>query len=166
MAESQGKIRVLFCCMGNICRSPTAEGLFRTLIEQAGLARVVDVDSAGTHGYHVGAVPDQRAQRAARDEGIELGHLRARQVSPRDYHEFDLVLAMDYDNLDDMRAACPPSEAHKLHLLMEFAPHTGTDEVPDPYYGGRDGFVLVLKLVHAACEGLLDHLREDVNLAS
>jgi len=160
------KVGILFICMGNICRSPTAEGMFRALVEQAGLAGVVEIDSAGTHGYHVGAMPDQRAQRAARDQGYRLDQLRARQVEQRDFERFDLLLAMDYDNLDELRAACPPGAEDKLHLLMEFAPHTGVDEVPDPYYGGREGFELVLKLLRGGCEGLLKHIREDVDLVS
>ncbi len=166
MAENSGRIAVLFVCMGNICRSPTAEGAFRALVERAGLADAVEIDSAGTHGYHAGAMPDQRAQRAARDQGFRIDHLRARQLERRDFEHFDLLLAMDYDNLDELRARCPPGAEEKLRLLMTFAPQTGCDEVPDPYYGGRDGFELVLKLVRAGCQGLLEHLRQDVNLVS
>lgn len=164
MPENKWKIRVLFICMGNICRSPSAEGVFRRLLMEHGLEQVIEVDSAGTHSYHVGSAPDRRAQRAALDQGVELGHLRARQVGQHDFQLFDYILAMDYDNLEDLRSQCPAEHRHKLRLFLDFSRDGGKDEVPDPYYGGHDGFSLVLRLVRDASEGLLEHLREEITL--
>ncbi|MFT7776728.1 low molecular weight protein-tyrosine-phosphatase [Roseateles sp.] len=149
--------RILFFCMGNICRSPTAEGVMRAKIESAGLD--VEVDSAGTHGYHVGAPPDVRSQEHAARRGYDLSPLRARQLVAADFSRFDLVLAMDEDNLANARALCPPAQRHRLKLLMEYAPHAGNPHVPDPYYGGAAGFEEVLDLVEAACDGLVTALR-------
>lgn len=151
--------RVLFICMGNICRSPTAEGVFRRLLRDAGLDQSVDTDSAGTHAYHVGEPPDPRAQRAARGRGVELADLRARQVVAEDFARFDWVLAMDRDNLEHLRRICPPQHVGKLRLFLEFAAERDEDEVPDPYYGGATGFEHVLDLVEAAGRGLIDELR-------
>jgi len=151
--------RVLFVCMGNICRSPTAEGVFRQLVREAGLADRIEIDSAGTHGYHVGEPPDRRSQLAARRRGIELSDLRARQVVVEDFERFDWVLAMDKANLRLLRAMCPPERADRLRLLLSFAPEVGEAEVPDPYYGGDHGFERVLDLVEAGGRGLLAHLR-------
>jgi len=153
-------VRVLFVCMGNICRSPTAEGVFKRQVEAAGLARRVLSDSAGTHDYHVGDPPDPRAQRAAGRRGYDLSPLRGRQVSRSDFSEFDYVLAMDEANLRLLERLCPPQHAHKLRLFMEFATDPGLREVPDPYYGGAQGFEQVLDLVEQASRGLLAHLRE------
>jgi protein-tyrosine phosphatase len=152
-------VRVLFVCMGNICRSPTAEGVFRKLLDAHGLAGRVAVDSAGTHAYHVGEPPDARSQAAARQRGIELDAQRARQVEIDDFATFDHILAMDSDNLALLEMRCPLAHRHKLALLLDYAPGAGRRDVPDPYYGGGQGFEEVLDLVTAAGEGLLESLR-------
>ena len=152
-------IRVLFVCMGNICRSPTAHGVFAALVEAAGLADRIEVDSAGTHSYHVGAPPDPRSQQAARARGVELAGLRARRFDANDFVDFDYVVAMDRDNLADMLALRPDNARAQAHLMLEFAPATGRDEVPDPYFGDT-GFDLVYDLVEAAAQGLLARIRE------
>jgi len=146
--------------MGNICRSPMAEGAFRQLVVKAGLAERVTMDSAGTHEYHVGEAPDPRAQRAAGRRGYDIGALRGRQVRREDFSEFDFVLAMDELNLRLLRRLCPPQFAHRVRLFMEFGDPSGPREVPDPYYGGTDGFDRVLDMVERAGQGLLDHLRQ------
>jgi protein-tyrosine phosphatase len=151
--------RVLFVCTGNICRSPTAEGVFRRFVEQAGLEDRIGMDSAGTHGYHVGEPPDPRSQAAASARGYDLSGLRARRFAREDFSRFDLVLAMDRDHHAILSQFAPAGAGHKLRLLMEFARRSGVDEVPDPYYGAPDGFELVLNLVEDAAEGLLDHFR-------
>jgi protein-tyrosine phosphatase len=144
--------------MGNICRSPTAEGVLRRKLEAAGLAEVVEVDSAGTHGYHVGDPPDRRATRHAGARGYDLSKLRARQVSASDFEKFDLVLAMDWDNLASLQDDCPPEYRFKLRRLTEFAIGGSSPIVPDPYYGAAEGFENVLDLIEDACEGLVRHL--------
>ena len=149
------KTKVLFVCMGNICRSPTAEGVARALAERAGLADRFEFDSAGTHDYHIGKAPDRRSQQAAAMRGYDLSTLRARQVSVADFQRFDLVLAMDDDNLALLRRACPPELRHRLGLFLDYAPELGRREVPDPYYGGENGFQEVLDLIEAAARGLL-----------
>jgi len=154
-------IRLLFVCMGNICRSPTAEGVMRGLLSEEGLEDVVEVDSAGTGDWHVGDPPDRRATAAARARGIVLDGA-ARQVARRDFADFDLILAADRRNLRDLRAVLPADARAKVHLLREFDPASAGApdlDVPDPYYGGGDGFEHVLDLVEAACRGLLDDLR-------
>lgn len=156
--------RVLFVCTGNICRSPTAEAVFRRFVEQAGLAGRIGMDSAGTHGYHIGEPPDPRTRAAASARGYDLSRLRARPIAREDFHRFDLVLAMDRDHHTILARFAPPGAGHKLRMLMEFARRSGVDEVPDPYYGGPDGFELVLDLVEDAAEGLLDHLRGELDL--
>ncbi|PPE69180.1 low molecular weight phosphotyrosine protein phosphatase [Caldimonas thermodepolymerans] len=158
--KPSSRVSVLFVCMGNICRSPTAEGVFRRLVEQAGLRSQVLVDSAGTHDYHVGEPPDERAQQHAARRGYDLRGLRARQVCARDFERFDLLLAMDWANLAVLEAACPPEHRHKLRRLMEFATRHRHDVVPDPYYGGPQGFETVLDYLEDACAGLLTHLLE------
>jgi protein-tyrosine phosphatase len=156
------KIRILFVCMGNICRSPTAHGVFRELVRREGLEDRIVIDSAGTHAYHVGNPPDRRAQATALARGIELSDLRARQVEERDFEHFDYILAMDEDNLAILQSQCPPQHAHKVRLFLEFAPQRYEREVPDPYYGGPQGFEHVFDLVEEAAEGLLAHVRERV----
>ncbi len=153
-------VKVLFICMGNICRSPTAEGVFRHLLTQRNLHDLVQTDSAGTHAYHVGNPPDPRAQEAAMRRGIDLGAQRARQVCEEDFLHFDYVLAMDRSNLVDLRATCPESCRDKLGLFLDYAPHLEVREVPDPYYGGAAGFERVLDMIEAASEGLLAALME------
>lgn len=157
--DHQPAVSVLFVCMGNICRSPTAEGVFRKLASEAGLDGQVLVDSAGTHGYHVGAPPDARAAAAARARGFDLSTLRARRVVAADFHRFDLILAMDEDNLADLRQIAPDGARAELRLLLEYAPRPRGLTVPDPYYGGRGGFDLVLDLVTDACAGLVEEIR-------
>lgn len=152
-------IKILFVCMGNICRSPTAEGVFKHFVGQAGLAGRVMSDSAGTHDYHVGEPPDVRAQKAAAHRGYDLSTLRGRQVSRRDFSEFDYVLAMDEVNLELLKRLCPREHARKLKLFMEFSTDLSVREVPDPYYGGADEFERVLDLVERASRGLIEHLR-------
>ena len=146
---------IVFCCTGNICRSPTAEGVFAKKLLDAGLAGRILVDSAGTHGYHVGEPPDRRAQEAAKVRGYDLSTLRARGIERHDFDRFDLVLAMDYDNRDFLARLCPPACGHKLKLIMEYARSCTAREVPDPYYGGPDGFAKVLEMLEDATEGLL-----------
>ena len=152
-------VRVLFVCMGNICRSPTAEGVFKRHVRDAGLEGVILSDSAGTHKYHVGEPPDRRAREAAQRRGYDLTDLRARRVTTRDFETFDLVLAMDEHNLKLLRRQAPPEHAQKLRLFMEFASEQRLREVPDPYYGGQQGFESVLDLVEDAAQGLLHHIR-------
>jgi protein-tyrosine phosphatase len=151
------KISVLFVCTGNICRSPTAEGVFRHCVEKAGLTARIVSDSAGTHDYHVGEPPDPRAQAAARRRGYELGELRARRVRREDFELFDYVLAMDEANLSQLERLCPRKHTHKLKLFLEFGDGSPR-EVPDPYYGGPEGFERVLDLVERAAQRLLRHL--------
>ncbi len=155
LAEEAGVVRVLFVCTGNICRSPTAEGVFRALVARHGLEGEIGADSAGTHGYHVGEAPDPRSCAAARARGVVLDDLRARQVSPADFSAFDLVLAMDRGHHAHLARLCPPGREERLRLFLDFAPHLGVRDVPDPYYGGPDGFERVLDLIEAGCEGLL-----------
>lgn len=158
---SLNKVRVLFVCMGNICRSPTAEGVFLHKVESAGLLDLISTDSAGTHDYHVGRAPDRRAQHAAQQRGYDLSGLRGRQVEPNDFQEFDYVLAMDRENLANLQRICPPQQQGKLSLFMEFSRNFGVREVPDPYYGGEQGFEQVLDMVEDAAEGLLEAILAD-----
>ena len=156
--EGRLKSSVLFVCMGNICRSPTAEGVFAHWLSARNLESIVRVDSAGTHGYHVGAPPDVRTQAAAARRGYDLRRLRARAVCDADFERFDLILAMDRANLSWLKARCPDHHHQKLKLFLDFAPNTGVTEVPDPYYGGEDGFEHVLDLIEDAAQGLLAHV--------
>lgn len=151
-------IKVLFVCMGNICRSPTAEGVFRSLVRGRRLEGRIEVDSAGTHGYHVGESPDPRTQRAAAARGYDLSSIRARKVALPDLEYFDLVLAMDKNNLDVLRRMCPPEYMNRLGLFMSYARNFDDDEVPDPFYGLGHGFDLVIDMVEDAANGLLDDL--------
>lgn len=150
---------VLLVCTGNICRSPTADGVLRQLVREAGLEALVRVDSAGTHGYHVGEAPDPRAQEHARQRGYDLSALRARQVEQGDFERFDLILAMDRGHLMLLRRLAPPDQRHKLRLFMEFARSWDLAEVPDPYYGGDAGFEQVLDMIEAGSRGVLAELR-------
>ncbi len=152
-------VRILFVCLGNICRSPTAEAVFQRFIDEAGLTDKVELDSAGTGAWHVGKAPDSRAQKAGDARGYRLGHLKARQVHPRDFMQFDLVLAMDRSNLDDLLAMCPLELQDKIALFMSFARSGQFAEVPDPYYAGSKGFELVLDLIEDASRGLLQHVQ-------
>jgi protein-tyrosine phosphatase len=152
--------KVLFVCLGNICRSPTAEGVFRQLLTQEAPELQVEVDSAGTADYHIGEPPDARSQRAAMRRGIDLADLRARQVTPADFALFDLILAMDRDNLLELEAMLPENSRARVQLFLEYAPDVGRLEVPDPYYGGASGFEEVLDLAAAASRGLLSALQK------
>jgi protein-tyrosine phosphatase len=156
-------IRILFVCLGNICRSPTAEGVMRALVREAGLQDAIELESAGTGAWHVGDPPDERATETARARGIALEGA-ARQVRATDFEDFDLILAMDGSNLADLRRMAPDGRAReKVRLLREFDPvSVGSEDldVPDPYYGGSRGFEDVLDLVGAACAGLLEELRD------
>jgi protein-tyrosine phosphatase len=156
---SAAPLRILFVCMGNICRSPTAEGVFRAQVAAAGLSERIVTDSAGTHGYHIGEPPDPRSIKAAAARGIDISDLRARMVRADDFQRFDLVLAMDKQNQQALADLCPAGTSDRLRMFMEFAPEAGRREVPDPYYGGSDGFSHVLDLCDAAARGLLKHLR-------
>ena len=148
-------VRVLFVCMGNICRSPTAEGVFTHLVVRQQLSHCISVDSAGTHAYHVGERPDIRAQQAALQRGVDMSGLSARRVYDDDFSRFDYVVAMDRDNLHNLQQKCPPEYLPRLHLLLDFAPKLVEDEVPDPYYGNKSGFDRVLNLVEQGARGLL-----------
>lgn len=153
------KTRVLFVCMGNICRSPMAQGVFAERVKAAGLDHAIAVDSAGTHAYHVGEPPDGRARRAARARDVDVSDQRARRVEIEDFGAFDYIVAMDRDNMDRLLADCPPEFESRLRLFLDFAPGCGESEVPDPYYGGDDGFERVLDLVENASDGLLETIR-------
>lgn len=148
-------MRILFVCMGNICRSPMAEGVFRALVEQAGLSSSVEVDSAGTHAYHEGESPDPRARTVTASRGYNLSGMRARRVIEADFSRFDLIVAMDRQNLAWLRRSCIAGHQPKLRLFLEFADGLASDEVPDPYYGGTEGFEKVLDLCETAARGLL-----------
>lgn len=158
--KTEPSVSVLFVCMGNICRSPTAHGVFRKLIEEEGLAGLIDVDSAGTHAYHVGNDPDRRAQATARSRGIDLSDLRARQARSEDFHAFDYVIAMDQENYLSLRGICPAGMEERIFMFLDFAPDLGESEVPDPYYGGAQGFERVFDMVEAASYGLLQDIRQ------
>jgi protein-tyrosine phosphatase len=152
------KVRILFLCTGNICRSPTAEGVFRSLASSHAPALDVEVDSAGTHGLHQGHAPDARSQQVARARGVDLSALRARQLTRADFDAFDLILAMDQDNLEFAKRLAPPGRRERVRLLLDFAPKQPLREVPDPYYGGPEGFELVYDLSLQAARGLLESL--------
>lgn len=157
MAEPTQKTSVLFVCMGNICRSPTAEGVFRHYVAKAGLSERIVVESAGTHAYHVGSPPDRRAHAAAERRGISLVDIRARRVSDDDFERFDYIIAMDEDNVERLKDQSPLEHHSKVRLFLEFS-SSGQREVPDPYYGGAAGFERVLDLVEDASRGLLKTL--------
>lgn len=162
-AATTDAVRVLMVCMGNICRSPIAEGVLRAKLQQAGLHTRVVVDSAGTHGYHTGEAPDPRAIRAAAQRGVDLSSLRARPVRPEDFSRFDWLLAMDEANLAWLQSRMPDGAHTRMGLLMEHAcRHPGVHEVPDPYYGAAAGFEHVLDLVEDACDGVVARLSAEL----
>ncbi|MEG3616875.1 low molecular weight protein-tyrosine-phosphatase [Magnetovibrio sp. PR-2] len=150
-------VNVLFVCLGNICRSPTAEGVFRDLVEREGLADQITIDSAGTHAYHVGEQPDRRAQAEAQRRGIDISALRGRQARPQDFQTFDYVLAMDRSNHDNLMSICPLGSEERLAMFLDFAPNVDRREVPDPYYDG--GFNKVYDMIEKAAQGLLADIR-------
>ncbi len=153
-------VRFLFVCTGNICRSPTAEGVFRHLAAAAGLADAIEADSAGTHGYHVGEPPDSRTIAAAADRGFDLAALRARRVKQDDFYRFDLILAMDRDHFAHLLAMRPNDACADVKLFLDYHPAAPHKDVPDPYYGGREGFDLVLDLAEQTSRALLDYVRD------
>lgn len=152
-------IKVLFVCMGNICRSPTAEGVFKKLMTEKHLLDTFSIDSAGTHAYHINEAPDLRAQKAAQNRDVDLSYIRARKVIFGDFEDYDYLLAMDKDNHSIMMEACPEEHQHKVKLFLDYAPHLTINEVPDPYYGGAYGFEKVLDLVEEASIGFLKELK-------
>lgn len=158
--------RILFVCTGNICRSPTAEGLFRHHIQKAGLGHSFAADSAGTEGYHAGSPPDPRAIAEAARHGVEIGDLRARRLERKDFEQFDLLLGMDYGHLAIMRRLAPPRAHDRIGLLLAHAPDCGYREVPDPYYGSDAQYQLSYRLINAGIAGLMRYLAETVARAS
>lgn len=157
--NAASKTKVLFVCMGNICRSPTAEGVFRHIVAQQGLSHLIDTDSAGTHAYHVGETPDRRAQATAISRGLDISDLRARRVSLSDFSDFDYVIAMDKDNHSILLGESPAELHEKIYMFLDFAPDLNIREVPDPYYGGQKGFENVFDMVEAASRGLLEDIK-------
>ncbi len=158
------EIKICFVCMGNICRSPTAQGVFEKLIEDEGLATHFSVDSAGTHAYHVGEPPDRRAQEAAKRRGIDLSPQRARRVVVEDFDEFDYIVAMDVDNQSALKALAPKAHQGKISLFMTHEESYEQNHVPDPYYGGINGFEMVLDMIESASQGLLAKIKAERGL--
>ena len=157
------KIKVLFVCMGNICRSPTAHGVFQALVNEQGLSDRILVDSAGTHSYHIGSAPDPRSQDTARSRGVNLAGLRARQFQSQDFLEFDFLIAMDQSNLANMASIKPDKPRARLDLMLDYSKQYQHSEVPDPYYG-EAGFDRVFDMVSEASQGLLQHIRQQYHL--
>jgi protein-tyrosine phosphatase len=156
-------VSICFVCLGNICRSPTAEGVMRHQVAEAKLVDRILIDSAGTGDWHIGAAPDERAQRSAGKRGYDLSALRGRQIGAPDFERFDLLVAMDDANIAALKRVCPPERRDKIRLLMEFAPGADSREVADPYFGGDAGFELVLDQCEAACRGLIAALRPQLS---
>ncbi len=154
-------VAVLFCCMGNICRSPTAEVVFRAKVIEAGLGDFITIDSVGTHDYHIGDTPDLRTQKAAMQRGYDMSMLRGRQVEVADFSRFDYVLAMDNANMSILNRMCPQDYRDRLGMFLQYAPNYQGNEVPDPYYGGDRGFENVLDMVEDAAAGLLLHIKQN-----
>lgn len=158
------KISVLFVCMGNICRSPTADAVFRHHVKSARLDHLIHIDSAGTHAYHIGEPPDRRSQQAALKRGYSMQGLRARRVTQEDFSRFQYILAMDHHNLEELQQDCPPQYNSRLGLFLQYSNQWDMhQEVPDPYYGGSHGFERVLDLVENASQGLLSHILKNIN---
>jgi len=157
------QVKVIFVCMGNICRSPTAHGVFQALVDEQGLGDIIKVESAGTHGYHIGSAPDLRAQACAKKSDVDLSSLRARQFCSEDFNDFTYVIGMDKDNLRDMLAIAPDEYPATVALLLEYSDKYTQDEIPDPYYGD-DGFDLVFDMVKDGAVGLLRHIRQQHSL--
>jgi protein-tyrosine phosphatase len=153
--------RLLFVCLGNICRSPMAEGVFRRVAEEEGALHLFELDSAGMGDWHIGQAPDHRAQEAARGRGIDISAQAARQVQESDFAAFDLVLAMDGSNYDELTRLAPKEARHKIRRFLDFAPHVGIKDVPDPFFGERDGFDHALDLIEEAARGLLADLLDE-----
>lgn len=157
-------MKILFVCTGNICRSPTAEGVLIARLAREGLANKVSVDSAGTHSYHIGEPPDPRSQAAAKRRGVDISGLRARKVEVSDFSRFDLVLAMDRDHYSHLSRLCPPERRSRLVLFLDFAPDLGLKDTPDPYYGSGGEFERTLDIIEAGVEGVLAHIRRVLGL--
>jgi len=155
-------VRVLFVCTGNICRSPTAEGVFRALVEKEGLGDRIIADSAATHSYHIGSKPDHRSIAAAKRRGVDLSKLRARKVVSTDFETFDLVLAMDEGHHRILSRLCPKTHLDRLKMFLEFAPEFGVEDVPDPYYGDADTFEVVLDMSEAGSQGILRFIQQNL----
>ncbi|NIY74705.1 low molecular weight phosphotyrosine protein phosphatase [Thalassospira sp. HF15] len=153
-------IKVLFVCTGNICRSPTADGVFRKLVREAGLEDHISVDSCGLSAYHVGELPDPRSREMAKSRGIDLSDIRSRKIKPDDYLQFDYVLAMDHGHLHDMRRQAPNTHQNRIELFLDYHPTLAGQSVPDPYYGGSNGFVDVFDMIEEASSKLLADIRE------
>jgi protein-tyrosine phosphatase len=160
------KVRILFVCMGNICRSPTAQGVFTSLLQAEGLSEFFEIDSAGTHAYHEGEPPDPRAGYAARKRGIDLGDQRARRIHEDDFEYFDYVVAMDRSNFEDLAGSCAPQHQSKVRLFLDFASELPEIEIPDPYYGGPQGFERVLDLIEHASRAMISELRKQHRLTA
>ncbi|QKI88914.1 low molecular weight protein-tyrosine-phosphatase [Thiomicrorhabdus xiamenensis] len=155
------KVSVLFVCLGNICRSPTAHAVFRKLVIDEGLAKQIEIDSAGTAAYHVGNPPDSRSTQVAQGRGIQMNDLRARAVDFGDFYQFDYILAMDHSNYSNLYEMALPEHREKLHMFLQFTEEFEETEVPDPYYGGPQGFDHVFDLVESASRGLLEHIKQN-----
>ncbi len=151
-------MRVLFVCLGNICRSPSAEGIFRKIVREKGFEKAIEIDSAGTGDWHIGHTPDHRAQQAASRRGVNLSDLRARQLSIEDIAYHDLILVMDRRNRTDVISMAEPEHEHKIRYLLEYSEQYDELEIPDPYYGSTHGFDLVLDMIEESCERLLDSI--------
>ena len=150
------KTKVLFVCMGNICRSPTAEGSFRSIVSKQELSDFFEIDSAGTHAYHIGKAPDSRSQQTARKYGVELSNQRARQVHESDFYYYDYIIAMDTDNIDILKSICPTDSQSEIKLLLDYLTDASFQSVPDPYFEGK--FDEVFEMVYAACTSFLENL--------
>lgn len=160
-------IKVVFVCLGNICRSPLGEGILRHLVTQAGLSPYIEIDSAGTGNWHVGSEPHHGSQQVARERGLDISDQRARQIRPEDLKAFDYVVAMDSQNLADILSLDPAGEASaRIVRMMDFAPHLGTPDVPDPYFGGQEGFDVVYDMVEEACRALLERIVSEHRLST
>ena len=151
-------MKVVFVCMGNICRSPSAQGVFEKHLKNKGLSTLIKVDSAGTHSYHVGAKPDSRSIQAAFNRGIDISQQRSRKITVKDFEDFDYIIVMDNENHMNLKMSFPKKLHGKIHKMMSFSPSSKYSEVPDPYYGGKEGFELVLDLLENASIGLLDYI--------
>lgn len=156
------KVKVLFVCLGNICRSPTAHGVFEQIVEKAGLSEKILVDSCGTGQWHIGQPPDDRTQKAALKRGYDLSYLRARRLESEDFQRFDYILPMDQRNLEDVLAMQPDNFTGKVQLMLEYGNGNDVKEVPDPYYGGKDGFEYVLDLLEQASANLLKEIQQNL----
>ncbi len=160
--EMQLKNKILFVCMGNICRSPTAEGAFRSIVDNKNLSQNFDIDSAGTHAYHIGNSPDQRALQAAIDNGVDLSKQRARQVHESDFYYYDYIIAMDSDNLEILKSMCPKESNSKIELMLDYSVEYPGGGVPDPYYEGN--FDQVCKMVYSACLAFFKSIEKKTNI--